>query len=62
MQFYNFLAEDDYSTYTVQQLNMNTDVPEDAADTRKVLGTGWWAFYNANQKQEATLKKKSTEH
>lgn len=38
-QFYNFLAEDDYSTYTVQQLNMATDVPEEAADTHKVLGS-----------------------
>lgn len=37
--FYRFLAEDDYSTYSVQQPNTATDVPEDAADTHKVLGT-----------------------
>lgn len=38
-QFCNFLTEDDYSIYTPQQLNTATDVPEDAADAHKVLGT-----------------------
>lgn len=54
-QFYSFLAEDDYSKYAVQQPIMITGVPEYAANTHEVLGSDWWASYNANQKQEATL-------
>lgn len=38
-QFYYFLAENYYCTYTVQQLNLASDVPEDASDTHKFLGT-----------------------
>ena len=42
---------------TALQLNMATDVPEDAAATHTVPDTGWWVLYNANWKQEATLSK-----